>query len=151
MVNEHREDSVKSESVAAMGDQQQATQQKTHEAMKSAKKQGEQVVDQAQTKGAQMTNRAADQAEQHKERAADRMENVADTMRDRSGSLPGGDTTQRATNMAADRMDQAANFLHERNVGDMFAKVIDMTRSHPAPALIIAGAVGLILGRKLFS
>lgn len=151
MVNEHHEDTVKSESVAPMGDQQQATQQKTQDAVKSAKKQGEQVGDEAQTKGKQMTDRAATQAEQQKERTADRMENVADTMRDRGSDLPGGQTTQRATSMAADKMDQAANFLHDRNAGDMFEKVRNMTRSNPVPALIVAGALGLFLGRKLFS
>ena len=151
MANQHHENAVKSESVTLMGDQQQATQQKTQEAVKSAKKQGEQVVDEAQVKGKQMTDRAQDQAERQKERAADRIGNAADLMRDRGSDLPGGQTTQQAAGMAADKMDQAANFLHERNVGDMFEKVRDLTRSHPAPALIVAGALGLFLGRKLFS
>ena len=134
-----------------MGDQQQATQQKTNEAVKSAKDQGEKVVNEAQAKGKQMTDRATDQADRQKERAANRMESVADTMRERRSDLPGGQTTQRATSMAANKMDQAANFLHDRNAGDMLDKVRAMTRSHPAPALIVAAVVGLFLGRKLFS
>ncbi len=151
MSNQHHEDTVKSESVTPMGDQQQATQQQTHEAMKSAKDQGEKVVDEAQAKGNQIADRATDQAERQKERAADRMENVADKMRDRGSDLPGGQRTQQATDMAANKMDQAASFLHDRNAGEMLDKVRDMTRSHPAPALVVAAAVGLFLGRKLFS
>jgi ElaB/YqjD/DUF883 family membrane-anchored ribosome-binding protein len=144
-------DMAKSEPVTPAGDQQQATQQKTVEAVEAARKHGEHVVDEAEVKGQQVANRAETEADRQKEHVADRMESTADTLRDRGNNMPGGQTAQRISGAAADKMNQAADFLHQRNAGDMMEKVQEFTRSHPTAALIGAGAIGLFLGRKLFS
>ncbi len=143
-------DAVHGAGASPMGDQQQATQEKTRDAVESAKERGEHAVDKAQAIGQTAAERAREQADRQMEGAADRMETLAGALRDRGSRLPGGQTTRDVTSAAADRMNQAADFLHDRDTGDMLEKVRAYTRSHPGTALIVAGVAGLFLGRRMF-
>ncbi len=135
----------------AMGDQQQSTQEKTHHAVESAKSQGEHVVSEAQVRGDQARKQVESKAEEQKNRAADHIDKAADKVRDKGQQLPGGDTTRQMAGMAANKMGQVADYLHQTNTDDMLAKVREFTRQHPMQALMGAAFVGLYLGRKLFS
>ncbi len=132
---------------APVGDLQQSTQDKTHHAADQAQKTGEQAVDQAQQKGEQ----AQQKVDKQKNRAADTMSQAADTMRQRSQQMPGGQKTQQMAGVAANKMDRAADFLHQTDTSDMMKKVQDWTRAHPNEALVIVGLLGIYIGRKLFS
>lgn len=138
------------EGAGSMGDQQQAAQQKTREAVNSAKERGEHVVDKAQALGQSAAAGAREQAERQKERAAERIADVASDLRDRGSRLRDGQATQKITGAAAESMDRASDFLHDRRTGDTLEKVRAYTRAHPGTALIVAGIAGLIFGRTLF-
>ncbi len=149
--NGNRFDPARAYGSAPLGDQQQSTQEKTHQAVHKAQKKGEQVTDQAQQQGQQLADQAQKKADEEKNRAADSMSRAADTMRQKSQEMPGGQRTQQMAGMAANKMDQAADFLHQSNSGDMMKKIEDWTRAHPTGALVIVGVLGIYLGRKIFS
>lgn len=135
--------------VTPVGDQQQTTQEKTRQAVETARSQGEHVVNEAHVRTEQARSTLEKNAAERKNRAADNLERVAGAVRSRGQHLPGGAATHHAASVAADSLHQAADVLHRTNTSDLLERVRAFTRSHPTEALIAAGVIGLYVGRRL--
>jgi vacuolar-type H+-ATPase subunit H len=160
--SERTNDQAPEYSSTPIGDQQQSTQEKTNEAVEKAKARGEQVVDEAQSEGhqtasqtqkqgQQMADTVQQKADEQAKSAADTMNRTADTMREKSRQMPGGEKTKQFAGMAAGKMDQASSYLRQQNTGDMLKTVRDWTRAHPTASMVVVGLLGIFVGRKLFS
>lgn len=133
-----------------VGDEEQATQERTHQAVDKAAARGEQVVDQAQTPstGFPSTGRSGSVSEQQR-RAAERVRGAADALKQRSQQLTSSERAQQMSSMASGRMGQATGYLRQTNTQEMLEKVRGFTRANPGKALIIAVAAGALFGRRL--
>jgi ElaB/YqjD/DUF883 family membrane-anchored ribosome-binding protein len=72
-------------------------------------------------------------------------------LRDKAETIPGGDKTTQAAQMAADKMETASGYLREHEVSDMLTDVQTLVRQHPTESLVVALAAGFLLGRALKS
>lgn len=108
---------------------------------------GEKVADQAR----EQAEHARDMADQQRERAAHGMERAADTLRERSEQIPGGERTTEIANRAADSMEGVAQYLQDTEMSEMMHDVERVVRDHPREALLAAAAVGFLVGRALRS
>ncbi|HEX3721344.1 MAG TPA: hypothetical protein VHV31_01050 [Nitrolancea sp.] len=115
----------------------------------SGTQQAQQAADAAKAKGQEMMDRAQQQAEAQRRMTADRLGDVADTVRQKQDQLPGGETTQRMAATAADKMDQASDYLQRHDMGDIANDLQQFARAHPTESLVAAVALGFLFGRAL--
>ena len=135
-----RSDELHTPSPETSGQGQQSTSQQAQQAAESAK-----------AKGQEMMDRAQQQADIQRERTADRLSDVAGTMREKQQQLPGGPTTQRVAATAADKMDQASDYLQRHDMNDIASDLQRFARAHPTESLVAAAALGFLVGRALRS
>jgi ElaB/YqjD/DUF883 family membrane-anchored ribosome-binding protein len=79
-----------------------------------------------------------------REPIADRLLGAADTLRARGGRLP-----RRAAGIArgaADRLEASATYLVTNSMHQMLEDVLSVVKEHPAQALLLAGAMGFVMG-----
>jgi ElaB/YqjD/DUF883 family membrane-anchored ribosome-binding protein len=81
--------------------------------------------------------------------AADRLGSAASAVRDRADQLPGGPKVQQFAHAAADRLNTTADYMRSHDAKGMLADVKGVVKKNPGPSLIIAAAVGFVLGRAL--
>lgn len=85
-------------------------------------------------------------------RAADSLTTVATALRNTSQQFPaGGDGMARYINQAADRVEDMAHYLHDRELGEIVDQVEDFARRQPAAFLGGAFALGVLGARFLKS
>jgi ElaB/YqjD/DUF883 family membrane-anchored ribosome-binding protein len=82
-----------------------------------------------------------------REPIADQLLGAADTLRTRGERLPRG--TAGIAQGAADRLETSATYLVSNTVPQMMEDVLSLVRKNPAQSLLIAGALGFLLGRAL--
>lgn len=119
------------------------------EQQQSGPQQAQQAADAAKAKGQEMMDRAQKQAEAQRRMTADRLGDVAETVRQKQDQLPGGETTQRMAATAADKMDQASDYLQHHDMGDIANDLQQFARAHPTESLVAAAALGFLFGRAL--
>lgn len=81
--------------------------------------------------------------------AAERLEGVASTIEERADDLPGGQRVKEFAQAAADRLSTTADYMRSHDAKRMMADVETVVRNNPGPALLIAAALGFMLGRAL--
>jgi|SRR6185312_314645 len=79
--------------------------------------------------------------------AADALEGAASKIHEKAGSLPGGDTVQSAAHSTAEKLQSTADYVREHDVKSMLSDVEEIVRRNPGPSLLIAAAVGFLIGR----
>jgi ElaB/YqjD/DUF883 family membrane-anchored ribosome-binding protein len=79
--------------------------------------------------------------------AADALQNAASTLHERAEDLPGGETVRSVAHSAADKLESTAGYIREHDVRAMVSDVEDVVRRNPGPSLLIAAAVGFLIGR----
>lgn len=63
--------------------------------------------------------------------------------------MPGRNAAEHAAAAAADAFTDTANYIREADWETMSADFEQMVRRNPAPALLVAAALGFLLGRAL--
>lgn len=116
----------------------------------------EQATDRARQAAGGMVDRAAHQLterlDQQKHHAAHSLSSVADGLRRSSSQFEGvPDGMTRYLGEAADRVDELAHYLHDREVEEIVGQVEDFARRQPAAFLGGAFALGLLGARFLKS
>jgi hypothetical protein len=81
--------------------------------------------------------------------AAERLEGVASTIEERADSLPGGHKVKEFAQVAADRLSTTADYMRSHDVRGMMTDVETVVRNNPGPALLVAAALGFMVGRAL--
>jgi len=114
-----------------------------------AKDRAQQLVSTAQER---VTETVQSRLDQQRFRAADSLTSVAQTLRSTSQQFPaGGDGMARYINQAADRVEDVAHYLHDRELSEIVGQVEDFARRQPAAFLGGAFALGILGARFLKS
>ena len=101
---------------------------------------------------ASMTEAAGDAAatiDEGRPTAADGLDAAASALRDGADGLPGGQAVRDVAQAAADRLGSSAEYLRTHDAKRMVADVESFVKSNPVPALAVAAAFGVLLGRAL--
>lgn len=97
----------------------------------------------------QAAKTARERASNAKAAAADGLDNAASFARDKADTLPGGPRVRQFAHNAADTLGQTAGYVRDRDFQGMMTDAEDVVRRNPGPALLVAAAVGFMLGRSL--
>lgn len=81
--------------------------------------------------------------------AAERLETTASMIEERADTLPGGRKVREYAQAAAERLSDTADYMRSHDAKRMMSDVETVVKNHPGPALLVAAAVGFVLGRAL--
>jgi ElaB/YqjD/DUF883 family membrane-anchored ribosome-binding protein len=98
-------------------------------------------------KAAEMGQKVVDTIEENRGAAASGLESAASTLREKAGTLPGGERVASAARTTADAVGAAADYVRENDLKAMVADVQQVVRNNPGPALLIAAALGFLIAR----
>ena len=90
---------------------------------------------------------ATEQIDAKRGPAAEALESAASTIHEKAENLPGGETVKSVAHSAAEKLESTAGYIREHDVKAMLSDVEDMVRRNPGPSLLIAVAVGFLIGR----
>lgn len=91
--------------------------------------------------------RARETAEETRERAAGGMETAAQRVREQTEGKGGMQGT--AGTRLAEGMERTAGYLREHDTRAMMSDLENYIREHPAQSLLVAVALGFVIGRTL--
>jgi ElaB/YqjD/DUF883 family membrane-anchored ribosome-binding protein len=106
------------------------------------------AVGMGQEKAGQMADQATAKADAGMDKAASGLDRAAETIRERGESMGGGTVADAAT-MAADRLEQGAQFLRENDTDQLIAELEALVRRKPVESLLVAAGVGFLLSKAL--
>lgn len=78
--------------------------------------------------------------------AAEKLQNAASALHGKADQLPGGETVAGMAHKAADTMQATAEYVRGNKLQDMMADVEACVRKRPGQSLLVAGAVGFLIG-----
>lgn len=107
------------------------------------------VTDQITDSGREAADTVRQKVDERRSRAAEGVRGAADKMRSQADSLPGGQRTSEAANMAADKVENAATYISEHDVDEIASDLERMIRQNPKEALIVAAGAGFLVGWML--
>jgi ElaB/YqjD/DUF883 family membrane-anchored ribosome-binding protein len=106
------------------------------------------------------TEKAAGKADEYKhavqekidsgrERMASGLDNSAEAIRNRAHDLPGGERAANLATKAADKLQNAADYLHRHDTEAMVEDVRNVVRKYPTESLLTALALGFVVGMAM--
>lgn len=108
------------------------------------------VSDAASTAKQKVTDagrQTADKIDEKRGPAADALESAASTLHEKAEDLPGGETVKSVAHSAAEKLESTAGYIREHDVRAMLTDVEDIVKRNPGPSLLIAVAIGFLIGR----
>ncbi len=90
---------------------------------------------------------ANDKIDEKRGPAADALESAASTIHEKAENLPGGETVKNVAHSAAEKLESTAGYIREHDVKAMLSDVEEMVKRNPGPSLLIAVALGFLIGR----
>ena len=90
---------------------------------------------------------ATERIDEKRAPAADALQSAASTLHERAEDLPGGETVRTVAHSAADKLESTAGYIREHDVKAMVSDVEDIVKRNPGPSLLIAAAIGFLIGR----
>ena len=115
---------------------------------------GETVSDTAtrvKDKVSDLGHSAAEKIDENREAAAGGLDQAAATLREKAGSLPGGEKAANLAHSTAEKLNTTADYVRDHDVNRMMADVETLVKNNPGPALLVAAVVGFLLGRAFSS
>lgn len=112
-----------------------------------ARQKGQEAMDQVKDKGQQAAAVATEKADQGIDKAADAAQGLADTLRDKATTLPGGERTTDLAYQAASGLERGADYLRDKDVDAMRGDLEDLIRRYPTQSVIVGLAAGFLLAR----
>ncbi len=109
------------------------------------------AASEAKQKVSDLGRSAADKIDQNRGSAASGLESAANTLREKAGSLPGGENVTNLANNAAEKLTTTADYVRTHDVNGMMADLERLVKNNPGPSLVAAAAVGFLLGRTFTS
>lgn len=110
----------------------------------------EKVTDAATTTNQKVVNagrQASDKIDEKRGPAADTLHSAASTIHEKAEDLPGGETVKNVAHSAAEKLDVTAGYIRKHDVRAMLSDVEDIVKRNPGPSLLIAVAIGFLIGR----
>jgi ElaB/YqjD/DUF883 family membrane-anchored ribosome-binding protein len=83
--------------------------------------------------------------------AADSLQSAASKLHETAEGLPGGEKVTSLAHATADKIQATAEYVRDHDVKAMMTDVEHVVRRHPGQSLLIAAAVGFLLGRAFKS
>ena len=119
------------------------------EASNMARKAKESLSDAAKTvkdKTQEFGRDAMNKIEENRVSAAGALHNAASTLHQKAEKMPNGPDMAHS---AADRVEAVASYLQGHDTQQMMADVEAVVRRNPGPSLLVAGALGFLIGRAV--
>jgi ElaB/YqjD/DUF883 family membrane-anchored ribosome-binding protein len=110
-----------------------------------------QVTSQVKDKVSDFGKAAADKIDSNRESAASGLESAASALHDKAEDLPGGERVTSLAHSAADKLTATAGYVREHDVKAMLDDVGELVKKNPGPALLVAAAIGFLIGRAFSS
>lgn len=110
----------------------------------------EKVTDAASTakqKVSETARQATDKVDEKRGPAADALESAASAIHAKAEDLPGGETVRSVAHSAAEKLESTAGYIREHDVRSMMSDVEEVVKRNPGPSLLVAVAVGFLIGR----
>lgn len=101
---------------------------------------------QAKDKAAEVGRTAVRKIDEGMDTAASKLQGAASQIRNK---VQGNSTMANVANRAADKMETAAVYMREHDAQDVMRDFEGAVRRNPGPSLIIAAAVGFLLGTTM--
>lgn len=96
---------------------------------------------------ATLAQEAESAVDAQRDQTADALQSFADTIQEKAGALPGGERTSEVGMAAAERIEQTADFVHERNPRQMLGDARSFLRRQPILAVAAGVVIGFVVGR----
>ena len=110
----------------------------------------EKVFDTASTarqKASEVGREATDLVDEKRGPAADALQRTASSIHEKAEDLPGGETVRNAAHSAAEKLEVTAGYIRQHDLRAMISNVEDIVKRNPGPSLLIAAALGFLIGR----
>ena len=131
-----------------MGGQGGQPDQGAGAAVEQAKEKATQVVDTAKEKAGQVAEQVSTKADAGIDKAAGGLDKAAEMLRQRGEQMGGqGSGVQSVAATAATRLDNAAQYLRDKDTDQLVADLEDLVRRKPAQTLLVAAGVGFLLSK----
>jgi ElaB/YqjD/DUF883 family membrane-anchored ribosome-binding protein len=115
--------------------------------MGQAKQKGQEAFDQAKEKSQQAAGAIGEKTDQGLDKAADAAHGLAQTLRERADSIPGGQQTTDLAYQAASGLERGADYLRQADVDDMRGDLEGLIRRYPTQSIAVGLAVGFLIAR----
>lgn len=92
-------------------------------------------------------SQATDKIDEKRGAAADALENTASNIHEKAENLPGGETVRNVAHSTAEKLESTASYIREHDVRAMMSDVEQIVKRNPGPSLLIAVALGFLIGR----
>ena len=112
-----------------------------------ARHKGQEAMDQVKDTGQHAAAVATEKADQGIDKAADAAQGLADTLRDKATTLPGGETTTDLAYQAASGLERGADYLRDKDVNALRGDLEDLIRRYPTQSIVVGLAAGFLLAR----
>jgi len=119
------------------------------QASEAAKKTKDSIVEAAKTvkdKTQEFGRTAAGKLEENRVSAAGALHTAANTLHQNAAKLP---NVPELAHSAADRVEAVASYMDGHDTKQMMADVEGIVKRNPGPSMLIAAAVGFLMGRAL--
>jgi len=90
---------------------------------------------------------ATDKIDEKRGAAADALEGAASNIHEKAEDLPGGEAVRNVAHSTAEKLEATAGYIREHDVRAMMSDVEQMVKRNPGPSLLIAVALGFLIGR----
>ena len=87
----------------------------------------------------------------YRKAAAGGLEKAAAAIDETADQLPGGEDVSNLAHQAAGKLKTTAHYVRKRDVNGMWKDLGNGVKNNPGPALVVAAAVGFLVGRGFTS
>ena len=94
---------------------------------------------------------AADKINANRKAAAGSLEKASAAIHEKADHLPGGEDVSNLAHEAAGKLKTTARYVRKRDVNGMLKDLGNGVKNNPGPALVVAAAVGFLVGRGFTS
>jgi ElaB/YqjD/DUF883 family membrane-anchored ribosome-binding protein len=105
------------------------------------------AVSTAKEKVSDAGRQATDKIDEKRGPTADALSSAASTIHEKAESLPGGETVRSVAHSAAEKLESTAGYIREHDMRAMMSDVEEIVKRNPGPSLLIAAAIGFLIGR----
>ena len=88
-----------------------------------------------------------DKIDEQRAPAAEALQSAASTIHEKAEDLPGGQTVRNVAHSAAEKLEATAGYIREHDIRTMMSDVEEVVKRNPGPSLLIAVAIGFLIGR----
>jgi ElaB/YqjD/DUF883 family membrane-anchored ribosome-binding protein len=104
---------------------------------------------QVKDKVADLGRTAANKIDENREATASGLQKAASALHEQAEGLPGGEKVSSLAHAAADKLGCTADYVRDHDVNRMMADVETLVKNNPGRSLLVAAAIGFLVGRAI--